>query len=101
MGFQMYDELNRTELQGLCREIDNKNVHREAPRTSLTDALDGVGSTPDCPIDPHRLEMENHIRRNYRRLRTQLPGCDGKCTTYGCPNIVVVRCWVGFKEDIL
>jgi hypothetical protein len=97
----MYDELNRTEIQELIREVDGENAYREAPRKELTDALDESGEIPTCPLEPHRQEMEQHIRKNYRRLRTQLPGCDGKCTTYGCPNIVVVRCWTGFKDDIL
>ena len=97
----MYDKLNRTELQELCRELDGVNVHRDGPRAGLEDEIDGVGKAKECPLSPQRQEMQDHIRRNYRSLRTQLPGCNGKCVTYGCPDIIVVRCWMGLKEDIL
>jgi hypothetical protein len=100
MGSRMYDELNRTELQELCREVDGKNVHRDGPRSELEATLDGEEGE-ECPLSAHRQEMQDHIRRNFRRLRTQLPGCNGKCVSYGCPNMIVVRCWMGLKEDIL
>lgn len=101
MGSRMYDELNRTELQELCREMDGQNVYRDGSRAMLEDSIDGVGKAQECPLSSHRQEMQDHIRRNFRRLRTQLPGCNGKCVTYGCPNMIVVRCWIGLKEDIL
>lgn len=97
----MSEELNRTEIQSILREIDEGNCFREAPRAVLAGALDGECESPRCPLDPHRNEMEKHIQKNYRRLRTQLPGCDGKCTTYGCPNMIVMRCWLGIRDDIL
>jgi hypothetical protein len=52
-------------------------------------------------LAPIRSRMESHIQRNIRKLRTQLPGCDGKCTTFGCPALIVVRCWDGFRDDVL
>ena len=97
----MSDELNRTELQSILRDLEKQNAFREAPRAKLVAALDGVEDVPNCPLDPHRIEMERHIQKNYRRLRTQLPGCDGRCTTFGCPNLIVTRCWLGIKDDIL
>lgn len=100
-GYQMYDKINRTELQELCREIGEQNVYREDRRDSLIAEIEGDGAARKCPLDPQRKEMQAHIQKNFRRLRTQLPGCTGKCTTYGCPNLVVVRCWVGLKDHIL
>jgi len=97
----MSAELNRTELQSILRDLDQGNAYREAPRSQLEAALDGTGATPECPLDPHRAEMEKHIQKNYRRLRTQLPGCDGRCTSFGCPDLIVTRCWTGIKDDIL
>ena len=97
----MSEEINRTEMQYLLREVDEINAFREAPRAALQDAIDGLREAPLCPLEPHRQEMERHIQKNYRRLRTQLPGCTGKCVSYGCPNLVVMRCWTGIKDDIL
>ncbi len=97
----MSDDLNRTELQSIIRNLENVNCFREAPRADLDDALDELGDPPECPLEGHRQEMEKHIQKNYRRLRTQLPGCNGRCVSYGCPNLIVVRCWVALKDDIL
>jgi hypothetical protein len=97
----MFEDINRTELQDLLREVEGANSFREAGRKELQDAFDGVGAVPLCPIDPHRRAMEDHIQANYRRLRTQLPGCNGRCVSYGCPNLIVMRCWMGIKDDIL
>lgn len=97
----MSDEINRTEMQSILRKVEEVNCFREAPRSALADAIDGWEEAPLCPLEGHRQEMEGHIQKNYRRLRTQLPGCNGRCTSYGCPNLIVVRCWIALKDDIL
>ncbi len=97
----MSAEVNRTELQKILREKSGANPFREAARLKIEDAIEADGEVPLCPLTAQRDEMERHIRKNYRRLRTQLPGCNGRCTSYGCPNIIVMRCWNGIKDDIL
>jgi hypothetical protein len=94
-------ELNKTEIQELLRDLNGMNAYREAPPAQLEDALDGLGEAPPCPLEPQREAMEAHIKEYYRRLRTQLPGCDGRCTSFGCPNLIVVRCWESLKGHIL
>jgi len=94
------DQLNLTELIQLCREAGLGSVGRATPREQVYAALD-EGARADCPLEERRETMEAHIRANYRRLRTQLPGCNGKCTTFGCPDLIVQRCWNGLKDDIL
>ena len=97
-----YEDLNRTELIEILRELDLGNVSRLAPRTEIQRALDGEEESPTvCPLDEHRHAMERHIQKNFRRLRTQLPGCNGKCVSYGCPEGIVVRCWLAFKDDVI
>ena len=99
-----YDDLNRTELVELARELDVGNISRLASREVIYALLDGeVESDPatDCPLGEHRQMMERHIQRNFRRLRTQLPGCTGKCVSFGCPEGIVLRCWLAFKDDVI
>jgi hypothetical protein len=95
------DSVNLTELIELCREAGLGNFSRGDGREALYAALEDDVLPEDCPLDEKRVLMENHIKKNYRRLRTQLPGCSGKCITHGCPDLIVQRCWVGFKDDMI
>ena len=93
------DEVNLTELVQMARSagLGNSLPSRDA----IIEALDYGEETPLCPQEERRELMEAHIHKNFTRLRTQLPNCNGKCVTFGCPAMVVVRCWEGFKEDML
>jgi hypothetical protein len=97
------DDLNRTELVETCRAAGLGSVGRTQDREQIYSVLEGTAdpSEIECPLEGKRKMMQQHIEKNWRRLRTQLPGCTGKCTSYGCPNIIVQRCWKGFDGDIL
>lgn len=94
-------DLNGTELIEVCRQAGTGNVSRAAPRDALYAAADGDERLAPDALENKRVTMQQHIATNWRRLRTQLPGCTGKCTTHGCPDIIVQRCWKGFEGDIL
>lgn len=93
--------MNLTELIELCREAGHGNFGKHTSREELYTALEEDILPEDCPLDQKRELMQVHIKKNYRRLRTQLPGCTGKCVTFGCPDLVVQGCWVGFKDDMI
>ena len=95
------DDLNLTELIATARLCGAGAVGRQTPREEIYKILDGLESGGYCPLEERRQKMESHIQRYYRRLRTQLPGCTGKCTSFGCPDIIVQRCWLGFRDDML
>lgn len=95
------DGANRTELVGFGVAAGLGHLSRTQPRTDLTAVLDGDASGTACPLTRKRVMMERHIGSNWSRLRTQLPGCNGKCTSFGCPDLIVQRCWMGFRNDIL
>ena len=97
----MLDDLNRTELQSLLRELHGVTPDRNASKEELMASLSPLEEPPLCPLTTHREAMEEHIKKNFRRLRTQLPGCNGKCVSFGCPDMVVVRCWEALKGDML
>jgi hypothetical protein len=97
------DDLNRTELVEMCRAAGLGSVGRTQDHEQIYAVLEGTAdpSEIECPLEGKRKMMQQHIEKNWRRLRTQLPGCTGKCVSYGCPNIIVQRCWKGFDGDIL
>jgi hypothetical protein len=96
------DSVNITELIQMCRDSGMGNFGRTASRAELCDALENnEPPASEDPLEERRVLMEQHIKKNYRRLRTQLPGCTGKCVSYGCPDLIVQRCWVGFRDDMI
>ena len=95
------DQVNTSELVEMCRNAGIGNFGRNTPREELYEALEEGTLPKTCPLEEKRSIMEKHIKKNYRRLRTQLPGCDGKCRSFGCPDIIVQRCWTGFEDDII
>jgi hypothetical protein len=97
----MSHELNKTELIAILRNEGFGNISRANGIPRLTSALEGDEEAQPCPLEERRTKMERHIRRNWTRIRTQLPYCNGKCTQFGCPDAVVVGCWLRFKDEII
>jgi hypothetical protein len=94
-------ELNKTELIQMCRRAGMGDVSRELSREEIIDLLVEGDEEGDDELSPWRRAMEAHIRANKKRLLSQLPGCNGKCTTFGCPDLIVTRCWDGFSQDMV
>ena len=96
----MMNDLNTTELQKLGREIGV-----EIPKTlSMDTAMEYIAEAVQPKVTtlaPQKVAMEKHIQKYIRRLKSQLPDCPGKCSTHGCPDIVVSRCWLLFKDHII
>lgn len=95
------DSVNLTELIEMCREAGLGNLSRFSTRQELYDALEFDEISAECPLEEKRVLMEGHIQARFRRLRTQLPCPKGRCITFGCPDLVVQRCWAGMKDDML
>jgi hypothetical protein len=103
---QFLGRLNRSELVQVARAAGLGNVSRDSSRESLVVLLlteEGLGADT---LQERRVAMQAHIERHRNRLLSQLPGCSGKCTTFGCPDLIVMRCWgdgrtTGFSRDML
>lgn len=97
----MLDRMNRSELVALARRAGLGNVDRERPVAELVEEIlaDKGGRTDN--LEEWRTAIEAHIKRNRARLLSQLPGCTGQCTSYGCPDLVVASCWEIFSRDML
>ena len=98
--------MNRSELVQTARSAGLGNVSRDSSRESLvTLLLTEEGLSVDA-LQSRRAAMQAHIERHRNRLLSQLPGCSGRCTTFGCPDLIVMRCWgdgrtTGFSRDML
>lgn len=95
------EKMNRSELVQVARMAGLGNVSRDRPISVLVEEiLVDETSGPDA-LEERRRMIEAHIQRHRARLLSQLPGCSGRCTTFGCPDIIVTRCWDGFSRDML
>lgn len=102
----LFAGVNHSELVQMARGAGLGNISRfMLTGDELRDLLFNLAEPEDLahedPLEPWRRAMEDHIQRYKRRLLSQLPGCDGTCTTYGCPDLIVTRCWNGFKNDMV
>lgn len=78
---------NETELLALARKQGLGRLRRGIPTTELFDLVRGA-----IPFNPKYVSETVHTRgilqefitKNWGQLRSQLPGCDGKCTTFSC-----------------
>jgi len=95
--------LNKSELIQMARAAGLGNLGRNLSRRKIAEALVGAeaGEIEQDALQEWRELMEAHIDKNRKRLLSQLPGCTGCCTTFGCPDVIVARCWDGFSRDML
>ncbi len=95
------EQMNRSELVQIARASGLGNVSRDRPTGALVDEILADETRGPDALEPRRVLTEEHIARFRTRLLSQLPGCTGACTTYGCPDLIVTRCWEGFSRDML
>lgn len=96
----MTDEIlwqcNETELLEMARAQGLGRVRRGLPRQDLVAIVSGAADpTPAQLADTTytRRKLQLFVLDNISRLRSQLPGCDGHCTTYPCSEIRHAQCF--------
>ena len=94
-------QLNLTELVQVARGAGIRTALRSAGREALLEASLADLDFPDNDLEEARKRMEAYISRYKSKFLSQLPGCDGTCTTYGCPDLIVGRCWHGMRRVII
>lgn len=78
---------NETELLALARRQGLGRLRRGIPEAELIDIIRGA-----VPLQPGHISettntrsvLQDFINKNWGQLRSQLPGCDGKCLTFPC-----------------
>lgn len=78
---------NETELLALARVQGLGRIKMGLPREELVQLVRGA-----IPLQTHHMSetmatrgvLEVFIEQNWGRIRSQLPGCNGKCRTFEC-----------------
>lgn len=92
----MKDLANNTELRMLVKLYEEVDIRRSATIKELVATLENGYEDVSlvCPLVEVKETMETYIQNNIRKMRTQLPDCNGRCTNYGCPDGVVTNCYI-------
>lgn len=94
--------INKTEILELIKEYELFDIRSTVGIERLVSLLEN-GLEPEdedslyCPLFEWKIEMETYIQKNIKKMRTQLPGCTGTCTEFGCPRGVVTNCYIKMK----
>lgn len=84
---QLLPLCNETELLAMTRRQGLPRLKRGIPHEELVAIVTG-----ELVVQPGHLSqtavtrgiLEDFITKNWGQLRSQLPGCNGKCRTYPC-----------------
>jgi hypothetical protein len=94
---------NKTELLCLARVQGLPPLRKSLPVETMARIVAG-----EIPAKPEhiagtgytRTSLEKYIQDNYSRIRSQLPGCNGKCTSYPCSEGRHALCF-GPNRDVV
>lgn len=90
--------LNLAKLQGLGR------LRVGLPRETLIAVVTGREDLKDEYLADTRFSrarLEKFIQNNWAALRSQLPGCNGKCQTWNCSEARHLMCYVPNADNLL
>ena len=96
-------ECNETELLSLARAQGLGRLRRGIPKETLIAIVRGeTDPLPDhfCGTAETRERLQKAIFQNYERARSQLPGCDGRCTTFPCSDGRHALCLSGNVDTV-
>jgi hypothetical protein len=94
---------SETELLGLARRQGLPLLRRGIEKGDLVEIVSGRRQpNPDelSRTIESRRKLQVYISRNWGKLVGQLPGCDGRCTTYPCSEERHAYCY-GPNEEIV
>lgn len=103
MDDQILFECNETELLTIARQAGLGRLRRGLPKEELVaivsgwafpraDQMSGTGLT--------RQSLEATIKANLEVMRSQLPGCNGRCTIYHCSDSRHAVCYSPNESSI-
>ena len=100
---KVLEQCNETELLQIARR-NGHILKRGIDRAILIDIVRGAIN----PKDEHksgtvftRKKLEDFISANWARAQSQLPGCNGKCTTFPCTEAKHSRCFAANKNSVM
>lgn len=94
---------NETELLKIAREQGLGILKQGLPKELLISFVTGEvepGPEHKADVEYTRAKLEIFIADNWGRVRSQLPGCNGKCRTYPCSDTRHMQCFTPNKDNI-
>lgn len=94
---------NETELLALAKAQGLGHLRRGIPKDVLFKIVRGEEDpAPEHFADTRhtRKMLEEFIARHWEKCRSQLPGCNGKCTTFPCSEGRHALCFEPNKEMV-
>lgn len=94
---------NEGELLGMARTQGLPPLRRGLPRADLLAIVTGQAEpTKDQIADTEytRRQLENFITKNFAIVRSQLPGCNGKCLTFHCSEGRHMACFAPNEANV-
>ena len=94
---------NKTELLCIARRQKLGSLSRGLTKELLVQIVSG-----EVPMRPEYLAATTYTRKrfqqyiavNIERARSQLPGCDGCCTTYPCSDVRHGLCFIPKIDEV-
>ena len=93
-----------TELLQIARQSGIGILRRGIDRDELIQIVSGeIEATRDhySATNTSRRKLEQFIEKNWKILASQLPGCNGKCTTYPCSDAQHSSCLLPNKDLVV
>ena len=103
MDDDQLENCNETELLWMARAQGLGHLKRGLPKTVLISIVTGrVDPTPDhyAGSSYSRIKLESFITKYWNIVQSQLPGCNGKCTTYPCSEGRHLTCFESNRDQV-
>jgi hypothetical protein len=101
MDDSVLETCNETELLSLAHAQGLGRLRHGLPKKVLIDIVRGeVDPAPEHLADTiyTRKLLEDFITQHWAKCRSQLPGCNGKCTSFPCSEGRHALCFMPNKE---
>ncbi len=92
---------NETELLTMAQAQGLGRLRRGLPKEELVKIVSGGVPREDQLADTRfsRKLLEDFLAKHWEQVKSQLPGCNGKCTTFPCSEGRHALCFGPNKEN--
>lgn len=103
MDDSVLDRCNETELLSIAHQQGLGRLKRGISRHVLLQIVKGEDNPrPEHMADTRhsRQTLQDFLEKHWAQVRSQLPGCNGRCTTFPCSEGRHALCFVGNKNTV-
>lgn len=102
-GDEILYQCNESELLHLARTQGLPALRSGIPHEELVAIVLGIAEVKKEHLawtNFTREKLETFLAENWERLRSQLPGCDGKCRSFPCSEVKHLNCFIPVEGRI-